>query len=224
MAKIDLSLFDISTIEARSKKRNPHKYKQDTENVYECERPCCNEPAYYKAPKSPQNLNQYRYFCLKHIREHNQRWNFCENMTEQDIISHLEKDVIGHRPTWQSGMSVGGSGKGSAYKRQESYSEKPFAFDDPFDLSKTIFDTINPQKNTQKQKLTPHYDSKLQKIYDACQVLAVEFPPELNILKQNYKKLVKQYHPDINKHDINAEQKLRQILDAYRLIKDFLEK
>ena len=64
----------------------------------------------------------------------------------------------------------------------------------------------------------------LQKIIDACNVLSVEFPPTLVIVKQNYKKLVKQYHPDINKTDKDAEQKLRIVVDSYRLIADFLGK
>ena len=226
MTKIDLSLFDISTIEAQYKQKNSHLYKHDPKNAAACDRPNCQEPAYYKAPKSPQNLNQYRYFCLKHIQEHNARWNYCENMTEQDIVSHLEKDIVGHRPTWQSGMSIkGGSKKTASYASNEA--PEFSTFDDPFDLAKTIFNTHKPnpkQKKSETKKPNTAHDKSLQKIIDACNVLSVEFPPTLVIVKQNYKKLVKQYHPDINKTDKDAEQKLRIVVDSYRLIADFLGK
>ena len=226
MTKIDLSLFDISHIEEKYKKRHSHIKNPHDDIAFDCDRPNCHEPAYYKAPKNPQNLTEYRYFCLKHIREHNERWNYCENMNADDIISHIEKDVVGHRPTWQSGMSVGGNGKGTARQKQKTHHQKPFAFDDPFDLAKKIFDRVNPHDTTQKskkQKIATRYDNGLQKIHDACATLEIEFPPVMIQLKQNYKKLVKQYHPDINKHDVNAEKKLRHVLDAYRMLKDFLE-
>jgi hypothetical protein len=227
VAKIDLSLFDISTIEAKHKARKSQTQSHGDKIAHVCDRPACDEDAYYKAPKSPKNLTEYRYFCLKHIREHNERWNYCENMTEQDILNHLEDDVVGHRPTWQSGMSIkGGHKRNSRHKTEHAYMDTPF--DDPFDLAKTIFDKPNAQyQKSHNQKRHNHQkpnDSKLQKVYEACQIMGVEFPPIFAVLKDNYKKLVKQYHPDINKTDKDAEQKLRHILEAYKIVTDFLEK
>lgn len=225
MARIDLSLFDISTIEAKHKARKCQTHTHGDKIARECDRPACDEVAYYKAPKSPRLLNEYRYFCLKHIREHNERWNYCENMTEQEIISHLEKDVVGHRPTWQSGMS--NSNTRDSQKTYQPHYDKPFAFDDPFDLTKNMFDTAQQQqtqKKSYKQKQNVHYDDKSQKIYDACHVMAVEFPPLFESLRHNYKKLVKQYHPDTNKTDKDAEQKLRSVVEAYKILTDFLGK
>lgn len=221
MTKIDLSLFDISTIETKFKKS--YRNHQRPEVSHECARPNCLEPAYYKAPKSPKQLNQYRYFCLKHIREHNERWNFCENMTEAEIIRHLEKDIVGHRPTWKNGMSA--SKKHSTHKNK--HDDIQFQFDDPFDLAKTMFDTMNPKANNKKtyqHKRPDYFDATLNKIHDACGIIEIDFPPSFDLLRQNYKRLVKQYHPDINKKDVDAEQKLRKIVEAYRLICDFLEK
>jgi len=217
--KIDLSLFDIATIEAKHQRR-PSKKTSSTNVHHECARPLCSEPADYKAPQSPQNLNNYRYFCLKHIREHNKRWNYCENMTEEDIIQHLEKDMVGHRPTWQSGMHTN--------SKAQSYTPKPeFTFDDPFDFAKTIFEEGVRQEQDFKQKTQKNSTKNtmaFKHIHEACQALLIEYPPQYDNLRESYKKLVKQYHPDINKDDPDAEQKLRQTVHAYKVILEFLGK
>ena len=42
------------------------------------------------------------------------------------------------------------------------------------------------------------------------------------LLKKQYKKLVKKYHPDLNRDDKNAEEKFKQLSTAYQaLLKKF---
>lgn len=219
MSGIDLSLFDIAFIEEKHKRRAKKLQNgyadilsDDNVNIYECARPNCQEDALYRAPKSPNQLNEYRYFCLKHVQEHNRRWNFCAEMSENEILSYLEKDIIGHRPTWRSGLGIK-----TEKKSNEKNTKQDYIFDDPFDLASTIFGT--QKKYT---KLNPKQDPKFKKIIDACAILGVDFPIEYEILRKSYKKLVKQYHPDINKQDIDAEEKLRKIVAAYKTVTAYL--
>lgn len=226
MANIDLSLFDISTIEEKhkNKKREQHSGPKEDADAHQCARPMCQEPAYYRAPKSPQQLNEYRYFCLKHIQEHNKRWNFCANMSEDEIIHHLEQDIIGHRPTWVSGLGIKSkTQKKHRFSQENTHNE--FDFDDPFDLGRTIFGDQKKQhkKKNKSTKQQQQISKELQKIYDACTVLGVDFPVNYEILRKSYKKLVKQYHPDINKKDLDAEAKLRRIVAAYKLVTEYLQ-
>ena len=37
-------------------------------------------------------------------------------------------------------------------------------------------------------------------------------------LKKQYKKLVKKYHPDINRDDKNAEEKFKALANAYKAL------
>ena len=64
-----------------------------------CNSPECNLFAEYKAPLSPDNLRQYQWFCLQHIKEYNKNWNYFENMTADEIETFIENDIIGHRKT-----------------------------------------------------------------------------------------------------------------------------
>jgi hypothetical protein len=216
MPEIDLSIFDISAIEKKYEKRiHKNQNHQDSSKIYVCNRPACQNPAYYKAPLNPQNLTQYQYFCLEHIQEYNKRWNYCENMTSEQIIEHLEKDMVGHRPTWSS------TGK----SKQQYQSKSNFTFDDPFDFAKTIFDDIHAEKEAFKQREALNIMSKEAKnIQQACVVLQVTYPPEFALFKENYKKLVKQYHPDINKDNPDAEKKIKEIIAAYKLLNNYVKK
>ena len=59
--------------------------------------------ANYKAPSSPDELNNYIWFCLQHIKEYNKKWNFFSNMSADEIEEFLENDIIGHRKTKKIG-------------------------------------------------------------------------------------------------------------------------
>jgi len=40
-----------------------------------CNNPDCNELGIYPAPKSRDNLKDYYYFCIDHVRDFNKSWN-----------------------------------------------------------------------------------------------------------------------------------------------------
>ena len=49
----------------------------------------------------------------------------------------------------------------------------------------------------------------------------MELPEEeisLSSIKKQYKKLVKKYHPDLNRNDKNAEEKFKQLSIAYKAL------
>ncbi len=57
---------------------------------------------------------------------------------------------------------------------------------------------------------------------DALTVLDLERPVTLHQVKARYKVLVKKYHPDANGGDKTAEEKFKQITEAYQTLKDLL--
>ena len=65
-----------------------------------CSKKNCNKPGLFKAPKSRNNLKLYIWFCQEHIAEYNKSWNYCKNMTEEEIENHIKQDAVGWRPTW----------------------------------------------------------------------------------------------------------------------------
>ena len=57
------------------------------------------------------------------------------------------------------------------------------------------------------------------KYQDYYQILGVSRDADKSDIKQAYRKLARQYHPDVNK-DANAEEKFKEVNEAYEVLKD----
>ncbi|HAJ46903.1 MAG TPA: molecular chaperone DnaJ, partial [Alphaproteobacteria bacterium] len=68
-----------------------------------CDRPNCEAEGRYRAPKGPDVLNQYYWFCLDHVREYNLSWDYFRGMKPEEIDAYQREALTGHRPTWKLG-------------------------------------------------------------------------------------------------------------------------
>ena len=50
-----------------------------------CEIEGCEGAGLYRAPVSPERLNEFHWFCLDHVREYNRSWNFFEGRSEEEL-------------------------------------------------------------------------------------------------------------------------------------------
>ena len=101
MAKTDPFGFDMSV--SSSKKKNP-RGRRGMSGAFEtstrvCDHPGCEEAGKYRAPKSPDVLDDYFWFCKDHVREYNLKWNFFDGASEQEYLEQVEKDRVWERPT-----------------------------------------------------------------------------------------------------------------------------
>ena len=58
-------------------------------SVRTCEVEGCSKEAKYRAPKSPKDLDNFHWFCLKHVKEYNTRWNYFKNHSEEEFEKEL---------------------------------------------------------------------------------------------------------------------------------------
>ena len=65
---------------------------------HDCDMPGCAQNADFKAPKH-RALNEYYRFCLDHVREYNQAWDFFSGMAASEVEEHMVDSIYGHRPT-----------------------------------------------------------------------------------------------------------------------------
>jgi len=73
----------------------------------ECEWAGCVSKGGCRAPKSPDRLRDFYYFCEQHAREYNKNWNFFSGMTDEDITEWQVGARHGHRPTWDVRKNTG---------------------------------------------------------------------------------------------------------------------
>ncbi len=153
----------------------------------------CDCDGLYKAPKDKNSINNYRFFCLEHIREHNAKWDFFSGMEGHEIEAFMRDAVTGHRPTWERGARI------------SSPEEKLYA-------------ALNDFLNINRKKTKEIHANLSAKTRKALAIFEIEYPYSTNTLKNRYKKLVKLYHPDRNPGDKLAEEKFKAVAGAYKIL------
>src|SRR5260370_30893701 len=92
-------LFDSMRIKAN--KLTAKQQAQAREASAMCEWPDCKNKGPHRAPKGRANDKEYWHFCLNHVREYNQSYNFFSGMNA-DAVARYQKDVLtGLLPTWK---------------------------------------------------------------------------------------------------------------------------
>jgi len=176
-----------------------------------CQWPSCQAPATHRAPKGRLRASEYWQFCLEHVREYNNSYNFFAGMSE-DAIAQYQKDALtGHRPTWKMG-SIGG--KRAAKRPRGTFRGFDGPADDPFSLFGEAGDRHPGQAGAAPEG---------RKIYNAqrraLDVLGLEVDAKRADIKSRFKMLVKRHHPDANGGDRASEARLREIIQAYNYLK-----
>jgi curved DNA-binding protein CbpA len=163
-----------------------------------CEWPECDVIGEHRAPRSRDDLNNFRWFCLDHIRLYNKSWNYYEGMSDKQVEADLRDDTSWNRPSWPfAGMEKSLNFK-SASPSMDDFGGAFSQSGDP--------ETDNPTQ----QRHEP--DSQAA---EAMAVLDLTAPVTTDQIKRRYKELVKRYHPDANGGDKAAEEKFKQISQAY---------
>jgi DnaJ-domain-containing protein 1 len=166
-----------------------------------CEWLDCTDPGSHRAPRSPQELRAYRYFCLEHIRLYNRAWNFYAGMSDGEIEAEIRRDTVWERPTWPLG-GAGPTGRGHRLM--------------PDDLIDN-FGVFTEHTRPATPPPPPPLPLPQQ---DAMAVLDLQPPLTVAAVKSRYKQLVKRHHPDANGGDKAAEERFKEITQAYEIIMD----
>ena len=174
-----------------------------------CEWPDCAHGGDFPAPKSRDQLREYRWFCLEHVRRYNLSWDYYAGMTGDEIERHLRADTTWRRPSWPMGN----------HKRRNGTAPNPWDdLVDPFALFEGP-DAVARPAGKPVNGSGPPLSAAQRK---AMAVMRMEAPLTMEALRSRYKALVKQYHPDTNGGDKRAEEKLKAINLAYSSLKQSL--
>jgi curved DNA-binding protein CbpA len=175
-----------------------------------CEWPRCDAPATHRAPKGRLRASEYWRFCLDHVREYNNSYNFFEGMSDDAIAKYQKEDLTGHRPTWKMG-SVGGR-RTEAKRNSRGSRGSGWAADDPFGLFERVAGGGHARPAAECRKV-------LNAQRRALDVLGLEADAQRADIKARFKVLVKRHHPDANGGDRTSEDRLREIIQAYNYLK-----
>ena len=148
------------------------------------------EPANFNGPGS------WRFLCLDHVREHNSRYNYFRGMSPEEI-SAAQSPFGGWEPSIRAFSATAGATAG--------WSD----FVDPLDVisarSRHVRDAV-PSRFSQPERR-------------ALAVLGLGEDTDRHALRSRYSRLVRRYHPDKNGGDRSHEDRLREVIEAYQLLR-----
>ncbi len=166
----------------------------------QCAVPGCGAPGEFKAPLQPANFDgpgAWRFLCLDHVREHNNRYNFFDGMSPEEITEAQSPLAGWERP----------SRKFAANGADPPPSWSDFA--DPLDAIATRFRRARAGRPSRFGKSEQR----------ALSVLGLGEDADRHALRSRYSHLVRRYHPDKNGGDRSHEGRLAEVIEAYQLLR-----
>jgi hypothetical protein len=170
-----------------------------------CEAEGCAEAGEFRAPKSRDQLNDYRWFCLDHVRAYNKQWDYYAGMAADEIEAHIRRDTTWQRPTWP----LGGGATGRL--------RDDIRVHDPFGVFGGGFGPTGAGEEERAEMFRRRRPATPEE--KAAAVLDLTLPVSLAEVKKQYKQLVKRHHPDANGGAKDAEERLKSINEAYATLR-----
>lgn len=202
MDKSDPFGFDMSIKSA--KKKNPRGRRTmsgaSETSTRECEHDGCTEHGQYRAPKAPDVLDEFRWFCKDHVKEYNSKWSFFDGKTEAETNAQRSSDKV-----WERETKKATDPEARAWAR--------LGIEDPHQVLGGNA-TQNPGRNAGASRRLPAVERK------AVEILAVQDTMSKAEIRKAYKKLIKVLHPDMNGGDRSQEEQLQEVMWAWDQLKD----
>ncbi|QIE54595.1 J domain-containing protein [Pikeienuella piscinae] len=207
--------YDISvTADKRRRARTRGLSGEIASEARKCDWSGCSNPGLFRAPKSREELNEYRWFCQAHIRDFNKSWNYYEGWSEAALDSQRRAEFAWERPTWRLGQrpirpdGAPGHADGRAWAR--------WGFQDPLEVLGENA-TINPggaaEAARRRTRLLPKNEQS------ALEILGCTPDTPKTDIRRRYRALVKDLHPDMKGGAREDEDRLRDVVWAWDQIK-----
>ena len=165
------------------------------ENI--CDHKSCKKIAKFKAPIEKDNSKKFKWLCLDHIKEFNHSWDYFKGMSDQEVCEFLKSDMTWHKST-------------------QSFSSPGNFFNILWKNTLNEDGDILSNGHGKKIKTKLNFSDKDR---EAFKIIELEVGAKWDKIQNQFKKLVKKYHPDMNSGNKKFEEKLKIITLAYTQLK-----
>lgn len=207
--------YDISvTADKRRRARSRGQSGETASEARKCDWRGCSNPGLFRAPKSREELNEFRWFCESHIRDYNKAWNYFDGWSESEMDAQRRAEFGWERPTWRLGQKpirpdgAPGHTDGRAWAR--------WGFRDPLEVLGENA-TINPGGATGAQRRRTRLLPKNEQ--SALDILGCTSEMSKDTIRKRFRALVKDLHPDMKGGAREEEDRLRDVVWAWDQIK-----
>ena len=202
MSRPDPFGFDMSIKSAKKKTprgRRGMTGEQETSTRL-CDHEGCRAAGKFRAPKAPDVLDDFYWFCRDHVREYNAKWNFYEGKTEAEMNAQNTEDKVWERRT-------------KGWRDPEAKAWARLGIEDPHQVLGENA-TRNPGKKAGGGRKLPPTERR------ALEILEAEDNWSKAKIRKAYKALIKVLHPDMNGGDRSQEEQLQHVVWAWDQLKD----
>ena len=165
----------------------------------------CEEPGEFRAPPlegpSDGNRPNFRWMCLEHVRAFNNRYNFFDGMTA-DEIHHAQRPLAGWERETRAFARGGTGDQGPRWAD----------FSDPLDALAARY-RREPARDRPDGKPLSGQDR------ESLKVLGLAADADRTSLRKRYSELVRRYHPDRNGGNRSHEAALQKVIAAYQQLR-----
>jgi hypothetical protein len=202
MAKSDPFGFDMSVSSAKKKTTRTRRGMSGASETSTriCQHEGCEEAGKFRAPRAPDVLDEFIWFCKDHVRDYNLKWNFFNNTTEAELNAQMSKDKVWERET-------------RSFSDPEARAWARLGIEDPHQVLGQNA-TKNPGKATTGNRRLPPTERR------AVEILEAKDGWTKADVRKAYKSLIKVLHPDMNGGDRSQEEQLQEVVWAWDQIKD----
>lgn len=201
--KLDSKYFDSIRV---SSKRSQGAKKETRAPL--CQWKGCDKPGLHKAPKGRGRDGEYFHFCVDHVRQYNQDYNYFDGMSDAEVNNFRKDALTGHRPTWKTGANAWAHGTRDGARTEEA-------------AARVAESTARMTRKARSSRTSPSTFRRQLKPLERKSLKTLDLSDEATRedIKARFKELVKVHHPDANGGDSRSEEKLREILQAYNYLK-----
>ena len=200
--------FDISVSADKKRRSKKNSAKGGFESsVRTCQFDGCSEEAKYRAPKSPKDLENFHWFCLKHVKEYNTSWNYFKNHSEEEFETELNLSK-----TWGRRTKPFGAKSSANRPHADGNSRLRFGIEDPYGFIDGLGNEETRAIGTKKR--LNHSEQKALSILGATEVMTKDE------IRKLYKVLIKDLHPDTNDGKRDDEERMTEVVWAWDQIRN----
>jgi len=171
-----------------------------------CQWDGCEKPGAHRAPVGRNAEGQYFVFCFEHVKEYNKGYNYFSGLSDNEVARYQKEAVTGNRPTWSMGVNKNAKWAPTMNQARAGASKMR----DPFGFAGW---RLNEAKAPVRDRRLKPLEGK------AYETLGLAANATANDIKTRYKELVKKHHPDANGGDRGSEERFREVIQAYQLLK-----
>ncbi len=158
----------------------------------------------YRAPRGRDYEGQYLFFCLDHVREYNQTYNYFNGMSDAAVQAYMKDALTAIARPGRAGVN-GAPDPGTMSK---------------IDSASILRERIERLRRMRQEAAAESKRVRVGKAaMKALELLGLDETADKALVRRRFKEMAKRLHPDLNEGDRSREDKLRAIIDAYNYLK-----